>query len=389
MNKCIRQGIALRDLRWKDSLELTAKLQRDDYDRLKKAAGHSYRLTILEERGATPAFRRLKANIWTILGAFLLGALLFYQSQFVAEIRVDGYERLTETAIRQTLEEAGLYEGAKKENSYDHVKAALYESHPQITWVSIYPEGRLVKVHIAEAGEMDGGKAAAEKPVHIVAARSGMIEKILPLEGNAKVQKGDYVNKGDVLISGKYKYQSTDYSRGDDFYIMYSHAEGHAYAKVPRRIDFYLEKNVRQKQETGKCIPGFFIRAGHMEIDTAQAFCRYEASVREEIVLMDTVVPLPISLGFVRIREVELVETRQDQKKLERVLAAAVRQYQKDEMKDGEEILKQAIDYSESENLIRASVFLEVLEDIGEEREIKIPKKDKNKNEADEKIDVQ
>ena len=62
---------------------------------------------------------------------------------------------------------------------------------------------------------------------------------------------------------------------------------------------------------------------------------------------------------------------------LDKVVKAAVRQYRREEMKEGEEIVAVSIEYSETAGLIKAGVFLEVLEDIGEEKEIKVRKKEK------------
>lgn len=362
----------LKDLKWHDPLESTVKLKDEDFGTLKKLAGHSYRMSTLSEGGMIPFFRSMKSNILTITGAFLLGALIFYQSLFVAEIRVDGYTSITESELRQTLASAGLYEGVRKPEDYSSIKSAVYENHESVTWVSIYEDGRLIKVTIAEAGKAKEADKADDTPVNIVATRSGMIEKITPLQGNAKVREGDYVNKGDVLISGRLKYQSTDYSKGDGFFMMYSHAEGQALAKVPRQVDFYMQKCRRSKVLTGRFIPGLYIKIGDMQIDTARKLNRYKTSVRKENVFIDAVRPLPIKLSFVRIQEAELIETRYSDAKLQRVVDAAVRQYAREELEAGEEIVSFDVDYSESENLIKAGVLMEVLEDIGEEKAIKV-----------------
>lgn len=362
----------LKDLKWHDPLESTVKLKDEDFGTLKKLAGHSYRMSTLSEGGMIPFFRSIKSNILTITGAFLLGALIFYQSLFVAEIRVDGYTSITESELRQTLASAGLYEGVRKPEDYSSIKSAVYENHESVTWVSIYEDGRLIKVTIAEAGKAKEADKADDTPVNIVATRSGMIEKITPLQGNAKVREGDYVNKGDVLISGRLKYQSTDYSKGDGFFMMYSHAEGQALAKVPRQVDFYMQKCRRSKVLTGRFIPGLYIKIGDMQIDTARKLNRYKTSVRKENVFIDAVRPLPIKLSFVRIQEAELIETRYSDAKLQRVVDAAVRQYAREELDSGEEIVSFDVDYSESENLIKAGVLMEVLEDIGEEKAIKV-----------------
>lgn len=362
----------LKDLKWHDPLESTVKLKDEDFGTLKKLAGHSYRMSTLSEGGMIPFFRSMKSNILTITGAFLLGALIFYQSLFVAEIRVDGYTSITESELRQTLASAGLYEGVRKPEDYSSIKSAVYENHESVTWVSIYEDGRLIKVTIAEAGKAKEADKADDTPVNIVATRSGMIEKITPLQGNAKVREGDYVNKGDVLISGRLKYQSTDYSKGDGFFMMYSHAEGQALAKVPRQVDFYMQKCRRSKVLTGRFIPGLYIKIGDIQLDTARKLNRYKTSVRKENVFIDAVRPLPIKLSFVRIQEAELTETRYSDAKLQRVVDAAVRQYAREELKAGEEIVSFDVDYSESENLIKAGVLMEVLEDIGEEKAIKV-----------------
>lgn len=362
----------LKDLKWHDPLESTVKLKDEDFGTLKKLAGHSYRMSTLSEGGMIPFFRSMKSNILTITGAFLLGALIFYQSLFVAEIRVDGYTSITESELRQTLASAGLYEGVRKPEDYSSIKSAVYENHESVTWVSIYEDGRLIKVTIAEAGKAKEADKADDTPVNIVATRSGMIEKITPLQGNAKVREGDYVNKGDVLISGRLKYQSTDYSKGDGFFMMYSHAEGQALAKVPRQVDFYMQKCRRSKVLTGRFIPGLYIKIGDMQLDTARKLNRYKTSVRKENVFVDAVRPLPIKLSFVRIQEAELTEARYSDAKLQRVVDAAVRQYAREELEAGEEIVSFDVDYSESENLIKAGVLMEVLEDIGEEKAIKV-----------------
>ena len=63
--------------------------------------------------------------------------------------------------------------------------------------------------------------------------------------------------------------------------------------------------------------------------------------------------------------------------KVKEVVEAAVRQYQKDNLKEGEEILAQNIDYSESQGVIKADVLLEVLEEIGAEKIIKVKEEEK------------
>ena len=382
VNKCIKNDIPLRNLKWHNKLESTAEVQGDDFDGLKKTAGHSYKITVLKEGGAVSLFKSMKANIAAFAGAFLLGALIFYQSLFVAEIRIDGYRSISEESLRQVIAEAGLYEGVRKPENYDDVKKAVYGTFEDITWVSVYENGRMIEIEVAEASDSKEAEKAKKAPVDIVASRSGMVEKILPLQGNACVQKGDYVNKGDVLISGSYEYQSTDYSQGDDVKTLYSHATGQVFAKAPLQLTYYLEKNERIKEYTGHFIPGIYIRFGDFQLDTASMFNGYEASVREEKTILDLVKPLPVKLSLVKIREADIRERHRDMEKVQRVVEAAIRQYEREKLNPGEEIVSQSIDYSESAGTIRANVLLEILEDIGEEKAIKVKQEKKAEEKA-------
>ena len=359
-------------------------MKEDDFEEFKAAAGHSYKVTVLREGGVVPLFGRLRANVLTVGGAFLLGAFLFYQSLFIAEIRIDGYRSISEESIREVIAGAGLYEGARRQENYDAVKAALYDEFDDITWAGISEEGRLVRVTIAEASRNKEAVEDDGTPVDIVAAKSAMVERILPLKGNAVVQKGDYVNEGDVLISGAYEYQSSDYSRGDDIFTMYSHASGQVRARTPHRLTYYVEKNSRSMKATGRALRGIYIRIGDVELDTAAGFNQYDASRRSETTLLDIVRPLPVKLSLVKIEEVTVSQQHRDMEQVEDVVEAAVRQYAREKLDEEEEILDETIDYWESAGVIRADVLLEVLEDIGTEREINVEEDEKEKTSGKE-----
>ena len=222
-------------------------------------------------------------------------------------------------------------------------------------------------------------KATKLEPVDIVASRSGLIQQMLPLQGNAKVQKGDYVNKGDLLISGRYKYRSTDYSRGDEEFIQYQHAQGRVLARVPCRLEYYFEKKERQKTETGNYFTGIAIRLGDFSFDSTEGWGGYEASVRKEHKLFDFVRPLPFSLRLVTVKEVSLSEKERTPESLQKTEEAALRDYEKKSLKDGERILSQEVTYSDQEGLIKADALLEVEKDIGVEKKIDVKKEEKAK----------
>ena len=149
VNKCMKNGIFLRNIRWKDPVESSVEVSGDDFDAFRKTAGHSYKLTVTGEGGAIPFLRSLRSQISAIAGAFVLGAFIFYQSLFVAEIRIDGYRSISEEQLRHVMSEAGLFEGARRQNNYNAVKSALYSEFDNIAWVGIHEAGKMVEVEIS------------------------------------------------------------------------------------------------------------------------------------------------------------------------------------------------------------------------------------------------
>ncbi|HIT99160.1 MAG: sporulation protein YqfD [Anaerovoracaceae bacterium] len=381
INKCIKHRITLRNLKCRNEVEYTAELKREDCDRLKDITGSKYRITVIKEGGILPLFKKIKYNVITIAGAFLLGALIFYQSLFIAEIRVDGCQSISEADIRETLRSAGIYEGARKAENYEEAEVMLHKEYENITWASIYDEGRLINVKISEtdSAEKDERQERTEEkeaPCNIVAAKAGIIENITPLTGNAQVEKGDYVNEGDILISGKFEYKTSNYSRKEEEGVMYSHAEGKVMARVPEHFTYYFEKKKRAREYTGNYFFGIKFKVGDLCLDTVSGRGGYEVSETESKEIFNISKVFPASLEIVKIREVKLKEETVSRDDIQKVVDASLRQYQKDNMDEGESILESSIEYGETAGLIKASVFAETLIDIGEERDLK---KEKNK----------
>lgn len=371
LNKCLKNRIVLKDLRWQSDISYTAKMQKDDYDRLKRITGHKYHLTVLQEGGYVPFLTRTKQNITAIAGAFLLGTLLFYQSLFLAEIQINGYRSLDESDLRETLREAGVYEGARKQEDYAAAKELLYQTYDTLTWVSFYEEGRLLQVDLAEGGSYAKETEKDEKlPVDLVASQSGLVQQILPLQGNAAAEKGEYVNKGDLLISGRYRYQSSDYSRGDREFTRYVHARGRVLAKVPCHQEYYFERKKRIKKETGNYFMGISVRLGDFQIDSTRGWGGYEASVRKDRKLVELIRPLPFSVHLITVREVRLAEENNPPEVLHKTVEAALRTYEKEHLKEGERILDQDITFSEEQGVIKADVLMELQKDIAVEKKI-------------------
>ena len=136
------------------------------------------------------------------------------------------------------------------------------------------------------------------------------------------------------------------------------------------------QKTRRQKIETGNYFTGIAIHLGNFDFDSTKGWGGYEASVRTEHKLLDLVHLLPFSAHLVTVKEVTLSEKEQTPEALQKTVKAALREYEKKSLREGERILDQEVTYTETPGLVKADVLLEVERDIGVEQKINMKKED-------------
>lgn len=380
LDQCMKNKIQLRHVKFVSDLEITLLVGRRDFKRLKKLAKSSYKITVVEDRGYKHALQKLWKKKITIAGVLLMVGFLYYQSLFIVEIQIDGYEKIDEPHLRQTLAEAGLYEGCRKDVDLNKVKIRLYEEYDEISWAGITFHGNMAEVSIAEGEKPVETKVEQKKPCSIVADKAGYIDKIVPIEGVRAVKDGSYVKKGDVLITGIVPLRNVAYgteSEGET--ETYVHAEGTVQAKIPQRLVFYGERYQRMKTGTGNKIWGLSLN-GH---NSAKAMNTYETSVVKTMNLIDIVRPFRLKLDAVWVEEVTLSQREVKEKDLKKTVNAQIRRYAKENLPENAQILNKSLNFSKEKNIIAIGVTLETLQNIGIEEEIVVDKrqgKDKKDN---------
>ncbi len=180
--------------------------------------------------------------------------------------------RHPESALRDCLAASGVREGFYRPGiDWGQAEAALFETVPQIMWVRLVYDGRLVVLEVAETGHQiirgESELAADEEELfipapepqngycNIVAAHSGYIERIDPLWGDAMAEPGDYVKKGQILIRGQIPIETTTFDENapKEYYVR---ARGEVWARVPYRLTFRQERYLRsaqvEREQTGE-----------------------------------------------------------------------------------------------------------------------------------------
>lgn len=201
LNEAAESGVELWNITRED-IVLYGCCAAKQYRMLRKAArAASVRMRVCERHGLWFRLRPFRLRWGIVVGAVCFAVLLQLLSSRIWVIRLEGNERVSDTAIRDVLQPLGVYEGAVFDRvNIAQVQLTALERLPELMWLTVNVEGSTATVLIKErqASEPIG----ANTPANIVAVRDGVIAEMHTVTGQAAVAVGDAVTEGTLLISG-------------------------------------------------------------------------------------------------------------------------------------------------------------------------------------------
>ena len=373
LDAAARSGMLLKAIRVESETAARAEIAACDLKPLQKLAGARYRVTPQVRRGVVYQTRALLRRPMLVIGVLLAASMVIAESFFVAAVTIDGYRAIPESALRDCLAASGVREGVYRPGiDWGQAEAALFETFPQIMWVRLVYDGRLVVLEVAETGHQiirgESELAADEEKLfipapepqngycNIVAARSGYIERIDPLWGDAMAEPGDYVKKGQILIRGQIPIETTTFDENapKEYYVR---ARGEVWARVPYRLTFRQERYLRsaqvEREQAGAYAAqsGQAAQLGQTQTENARAGKAGASDTQGG--------PAVVS---------NRVEKTQEQAKAK--VEQQIRIWAKENLPENAEIVKKSLNFTQKENIIEVGVTLEVRRQIGKEQEI-------------------
>ena len=361
LNLAFRKGIFMRRICVLSETEITVWIAAGDLKKLKKLAKSLYKITVLQERGPECGLKKIRRQPFLLLGIALAAAVIFARSLLISTVIVDGYKAIPEESLRKCLSESGIYEGAwRPDIEWEKARKALYDTFPEITWVKLVYDGTAVYLDIAETDDLrdtrkmdadgdtgdaedaDNADDAGKKATYtdLVAEKSGYVESVQPLWGEARVEAGDYVKKGQVLIGGCIPIEPTTFEEGDakEYYVK---AQGEVWARVPYRLDFAQERY----KENARSLQGENAEknAEKSAEETAQG------GKNEKIIIENKTE-----------RTAEEIKAKAEQQ---------IRLWAKENLPENAEILNKSLNFTPKENIIEIGATLEVRREITKEQE--------------------
>ena len=169
----------------------------------------------MRHHGLPHLLSRYRYRFGIVVGGILALALIFLAHNVVWDVRVTGNERVTSSAVIETLKEYGFGVGSYIPSvNTDKLENRILIDSGEISWISVNIIGTVAEVQIREV-EGDKKEKDEIRPANLVAQKAGVIEEVRIFRGKVMVGAGQYVEKGDLLVSGLYdsKQQGFRYTR--------------------------------------------------------------------------------------------------------------------------------------------------------------------------------
>ena len=369
VNLCSAKSIGFRSLKILDECTMTGEISAEFLDDVLLTAGNRWRITVLGETGLEHRILVFLNRSATWFGLAVFCVILYFQSQFISEIQIYGYERLTEHEIRTVLKDLGFYPGAQKSYDLGTLKTQLFHELDEITWVGITYEGTLAKIEILE-GAKTPPLEDTSYPADLCSDKAGYVEQIMVKEGLAEKKSGDYVAVGDCLIRGTIPVDDKTYQREEQELVRFVHAQGEVKLRVLHRILLYQPVESTILQDTGRWIPGIQLTLGEQVWDSDRILRPWEASRREAVAAVGGIRPIPWELKLYCSKEIRIMRGKRSELEILRRGEQQIRAISKEILPKSAEILKKDLSFSQKENIIEMNVLIHSLEETGVDRPI-------------------
>ncbi len=204
LDACRKSFLFLRDVKYISKNKVRARCYFQDMKKVRELANrYQLRLTLDDENGLFVSLRVKLQETYKLVALLLSGLFLFFLSHTVWQVNLQPLSYQLEKDIQRELNRLNIYPGAfqVRAPSVEAIEKALMENIPELLYISVKKRGTIYTIEALE--KIDKELESSEKPSHLIAEKSGVIKKMLVEQGQPVINVNDFVQKGDLLVSGE------------------------------------------------------------------------------------------------------------------------------------------------------------------------------------------
>lgn len=346
--------IEYKNLKYLSHKEIILDIDYHSYLILKNIKS-SYEIKVIKFSGLNMIENIIKNNLSLTISAILSILFLFFISKLCFSIDIIHSDRKVRNLIKEELTKNNI----KKLTlipSFDKrkkiIEKIIKNNKNDIEWLEIERKGSKLIVKVTQRKINKEKENLSNR--HIIAKKSGIIRKIESSSGVILKKKNDYVNKGDIIISGDIIKDETVKGQVVSQGIVYAEV----WYKVSVSYPLYYEETLYLDEVKQNIIVTFFDKNYQLRKNYVDSYLE-----KNNVLIKEKIVPFQISLCKQR-------KTKKNIQKLtkEEALKKAISLAQNKlsvKLNDDEYIIsKKNLNYSMDESTIIVDVFFKVYENI-------------------------
>lgn len=362
IKKLYNASIYIEDMELYDRVAYI-KVTKENYEKIKKIKT-IYKIKVVRLFGFIRLIDILKRHYIFFVGILLGYIYLTFLSNIIFDIEIIHSKKEIRDLINKELRYYGIekYKFVKSYREKEEIEVKILENHKdRLEWLEIDRIG--TKYQIRVEARIIKKPSTEEKQRDIVAKKDGIIARIQASKGEIKKKIGDYVKKGDVIISGSI-------TKNEEIKNKVA-ASGSVYAEVWYKTSINMPYYYREEIKTGnknKVLKFKFLNKDFYLFN----FNKYKNYKEEDFFSLKNNI-LPISFSYSLEEQTNVTEVLYSPE--EAIKTAKVRSDNKlkSQLKKEEQIISSKIlSTVEQENYVSVTIFYKVLEDITQTAEIKI-----------------
>lgn len=203
INHVVKEKMEIWNIRRHGHETVTCYVKLEDVKKLRHIIRNfECKFVFLDRKGLPFFLRKMLLNSGFAMGFVLCLFVIFLLSNMVWNISIEGANPKVEYEIQNQLTDMGIKTGAFHFTlpSVSDIQRELTERVDSITWVGVDLKGTNYHLQVVEKTTPE--ETGFVNPRHLVAKKKGVIYDYFIEEGQPLIEVNDFVNKGDLLVSG-------------------------------------------------------------------------------------------------------------------------------------------------------------------------------------------
>ena len=354
IKKLNNNKIEILSLKYKSKDEADIIIYKKDYSKLLKIKS-IYEITELEIFGLIKIKKNLKLSKHIIIITFICFLIFLMFTNVVFKVEVIHSNKDIRDLLLKELDREGIkkYTFKKTYKEIENIKEKILNKYPNdIEWLEIEENGTKYTVRVEDREIIK--KEEDNNPRNIVAAKDGVLKKVIAENGDIVKDMNDYVKKGDLIINGDLIFNEKVKGRVK--------AKGKVYAEV-----WYVTKTEypfikKEEKETGKVKEVYAIKFLNHTLELALNKFKNK-NIKEKEIIKHDLIPIKLVKQNQKEKMVNDIFLTPEQAIIE-AKKKAEEDIEKTLSKDEYIIKSKYLKSNVKESIVEVEMFFAVYEDI-------------------------